>query len=234
MLSARRLLTVAALTAGALVVPLTGAASAHVTVQAPGATQGGYTKLTFRAPSEKDSATTKLEVAFPEDQPITSVRVKPKDGWSYELVGAQLPEPIEQHGRQITEVVSRIIWTATGPGIGATEFDEFEVSAGPLPEVEQVTFPALQTYADGETVRWIEETVDGAEEPEKPAPVLKLAAAEEETTVDTAAAETTLDAAPASAQEPTSSNGLGIAALIVAVLALLTAGASLLLRRRTA
>ncbi len=45
-------------------------ASAHVTVQGPGATQGGFTKLTFRVPTEKDVATTKIEIAFPVDTPI--------------------------------------------------------------------------------------------------------------------------------------------------------------------
>lgn len=94
---------------------------------------------------------------MPTDTPIASVRVKPKPkpGCTYEMVRTTLPEPIEMHGREITEVVSRITWKTTGPGIGATEFDEFEVSAGPLPEVDQLVFPALQTYADGEVVRWI-------------------------------------------------------------------------------
>jgi uncharacterized protein YcnI len=208
LLPARRLLTVAAVSAATLLAPLAAPAAAHVTVLGPGATQGGYTKLTFRMPSERDVATTGLEVAMPTEQPITSVRVKPQDGWSYELVRTQLPEPIEQHGRQITEVVERIVWTATGPGVGPTEFAEFEVSAGPLPETETLLFPALQTYADGEVVRWIEEPADGAAEPEHPAPVL-----------EPAVAETTGDWVPT-------------AALAVAVLALVTALGSLLVRGR--
>ena len=35
-----------------------------------------------------------------------------------------------------------------------------------------MVFKALQTYSDGNVVRWIEEPVDGGEEPEHPAPVL--------------------------------------------------------------
>ena len=38
-------------------------------------------------------------------------------------------------------------------------------------------FKALQTYSDGEISRWIDEPVEGGEEPEHPAPVLKLAKA---------------------------------------------------------
>ncbi len=33
-------------------------AAAHVTVSSANATQGGYTKLTFRVPNEKDTAST--------------------------------------------------------------------------------------------------------------------------------------------------------------------------------
>lgn len=239
MLSARRLITVAALSAGALLVPLTGTAAAHVTVSAPGATQGGYTKLIFRAPTEKEVATTGLEIAMPAETPIASVRVKPKPGWTYEMVRTTLPEPIEMHGREITEVVSRIIWKTAGPGIGATEFDEFEVSAGPLPEVEQLVFPALQTYADGEVVRWIEETVEGAAEPEKPAPVLELAAAEGDAhggDGDASGEETSVDTENAAATSDTGTDGLTLAALVVSGLALATALAALLRgrERRTA
>ena len=35
-------------------------------------------------------------------------------------------------------------------------------------------FPAVQTYANGEAVRWIDEPVEGEEEPEHPAPALTL------------------------------------------------------------
>jgi hypothetical protein len=74
----------------------------------------------------------------------------------------------------------RIVWTAAAgnPGVKAGELDEFEVSVGPLPEAERMVFKALQTYANGEVVRWIEEPVQGQEEPEHPAPVLELVAAE--------------------------------------------------------
>lgn len=224
MLSARRLITVVALSTGAVLVPLTGTAAAHVTVSAPGATQGGYTKLVFRAPTEKQVFTTGLEIALPTDTPLASVRVKPKPGWTYELVRTTLDEPLEVHGRTISEVVSRIVWKAAGPGIGATEFDEFEVSAGPLPEVDQLVFPALQTYADGEVVRWIEESEDGAAEPEKPAPVLELAAAEGGAS----------SAANAASTAGTGTDDLTLAALAVAGLALVTGIAALLRGRRTA
>jgi hypothetical protein len=53
---------------------------------------------------------------------------------------------------------------------------QFRLSTGPLPEQETVTFPATQTYSDGEVVRWDQPTVEGQPEPDKPAPTVTLAA----------------------------------------------------------
>ena len=231
-----RSLTTLAGTGALLLVPLAGAASAHVTVQGPGATQGGFTKLTFRVPTEQDVPTTKVEIALPQDTPIASVRVKPHVGWTAAMTTAPPAEPFEAFGEPVTEVVTRITWTADAgnAGIGPDEFDEFEVSAGPLPETEQLVFPALQTYANGEVVRWIEEAEEGAAEPEHPAPVLALAPAEE--SEDAAAAPASdVDTEPvASSQDVGGTDGLTVAALVVAGLALATAVAALLRGRRTA
>jgi uncharacterized protein YcnI len=166
--------TVAVLTL-ALAVP----ASAHVTVNANTAVQGGYAKVTFRVPNESDTAsTTKLEVNLPTATPFASVSLKPVAGWTMVAEKAKLATPIEAHGAQITEAVSKITWTAAGDAaIKPGQFQEFDVSLGPLPEVPQVIFKALQTYSDGTIVRWIDEPTTDGTEPEKPAPVLKLTAA---------------------------------------------------------
>lgn len=155
-------------------------AAAHVTVNPGEATKGGYAALTFRVPNERDdSGTTAVEVNLPEDYPIASVRVKPKPGWSYEVEHRTLDEPLDSHGTEITEAVSKITWT--GGEIQPDEYDEFEVSMGRLPEdADQLVFPSLQTYASGEVVRWIDEPAeDGEDDPESPAPVLTLVDAEE-------------------------------------------------------
>lgn len=162
---------------------LAGPAAAHVTVQPGTATQGGYTAVAFRVPNERDAAnTTKLQVTFPEEQPLAGARVKPHPGWTYQIAMRKLATPIEVHGRQITDVVQAITWTAATPAtaIKPTEFDEFEVSMGPLPEADQMVFKAVQTYSNGEAVHWIEEAAEGAEEPEHPAPVLELLPADQE------------------------------------------------------
>ena len=169
--------TVAVLTL-ALAVP----ASAHVTVNPNTAVQGGYAKVTFRVPNESDTAnTTKVEVNLPADAPFASVSLKPVAGWTMAPVRSKLAKPIEAHGTQITEAVSKITWTATGDGLLPGEFDLFTISAGPLPtKPNKLTFKAVQTYSNGEVVSWIQQTVKGAPEPEHPAPTLTLTAAKEE------------------------------------------------------
>jgi uncharacterized protein YcnI len=151
-------------------------AAAHVTVDPGEATKGGYAALAFRVPNERDDAgTTSLEVTIPEETPISSVRVRPTPGWTHEVEIRQLDEPLEVHGREVTEVVGKITWT--GGTINPGEYEEFNVSAGPLPEdVDEIVFPSIQTYEGGEVVRWIEE----GEDVERPAPVLTLVDAEDE------------------------------------------------------
>ncbi|SCF24946.1 Uncharacterized protein YcnI [Micromonospora viridifaciens] len=158
-----------------------GVASAHVTVNPREATQGGYAKLAFRVPNERDNAgTTKLEVALPPDAPLASVSVRPMPGWTVQVEKTKLAKPIEMHGSQVTEAPSKITWTAEGGDanmIKPGQFQEFEISAGPLPEADTMIFKALQTYSNGEVVRWIEEPSTDGSEVDNPAPVLKLAKA---------------------------------------------------------
>lgn len=178
-----------ALAAGAaLVLPATSAI-AHVTVNPKEATQGGYAKLAFRVPNERDNAgTTKLEINLPADHPFASVSVRPQAGWTYTVERTRLATPIKVHDSEITEAISKITWT--GGEIKPGEFNEFEVSVGPLPgDVDSLTFKALQTYSNGEIVRWIEEAAPGGAEVERPAPVLKLTKAATATTVTTAPAQ---------------------------------------------
>ncbi|MCP2260565.1 Uncharacterized protein YcnI [Streptoalloteichus tenebrarius] len=162
-----------------------GLASAHVTVQPAGeAAQGGYAKVAFRVPNERPNAgTVKLEVALPKDKPLTSVLTKPLPGWRAEVTKTRLDQPLESHGRKIEEVVSAIVWTAEGgTRINPGEFQEFEVSLGQLPkDTDQLVLPATQTYDNGEVVRWdAPPPAKGAEEPNSPAPVLRLVAKKED------------------------------------------------------
>ncbi len=219
--------TVAAGTAAALSLAIAAPAAAHVSVSSAAAVQGGYSTVTFKVPNESDDAsTTKLEVNLPQDAPVASVSVRPVPGWTAVAEKAKLATPLEAHGTQITEAVSKITWTASGDAaIKPGEFQTFDVSMGPLPQAEQMVFKSLQTYSDGTVVRWIDEPSTDGTEPESPAPVLKLAAAAAE---GATAPATGPAAAPPAAEEKSSDLGtvlggtgiaLGLAGLILGLLA---------------
>ncbi|HEV7887834.1 MAG TPA: YcnI family protein [Acidimicrobiales bacterium] len=218
---------IAAATAAAIVLAA-APAGAHVSVNPNQAAQGGFAKFAFRVPNEKDSAsTTKVEVAFPADHAIANVGVRPHPGWTYAVAKTVLPTPIKGDDGDVTEVVSKVTWTAdnAAAAIKPGEFDEFEVSLGPLPkDTGKLVFKALQTYSDGEVVRWIEEPAAGAAEPDHPAPTVTLAKAA------STGGDTTATTTAASAQDDSDGdgNGLAVAALIVGGLALLLALAAVL------
>ncbi|MFC8268211.1 YcnI family protein [Streptomyces cinereoruber] len=181
-----RISTRAALAGGialSSVVLLSGTAFAHVSVQPQGeAAKGGYATVNIKVPNERDNASTvKLEVNFPLDHPLASVMPQPVPGWKAEVTKSKLDKPLELHGKKINEAVSKVTWTADGSGIASGFFQTFPLSLGQLPEdVDQLVLKSIQTYSNKEVVRWIEEQKEGAEEPQNPAPVLKLSAASDD------------------------------------------------------
>ncbi|MFD2081126.1 Uncharacterized protein YcnI [Actinopolymorpha cephalotaxi] len=163
--------------AGALLVS-TGTASAHVTVNPGEAGQGEYAKLTFRVPNESGTASTvRIRVNFPAATPLPSVRVKPHPGWTAKVTESRLPRPVDVGDVRLDRAVTSVTWTAAeGSTIGPGEFDEFDVSVGPLPAKSSMSFPVVQTYDDKTVARWDQAQAAGAAEPEHPAPTLTLVA----------------------------------------------------------
>ena len=147
---------------GAMIAAGTGLASAHVSVNAPTATQGGYDVLTFRVPTESETAgTTALTVQLPG---LRSARTEPLPGWQARVT----KDPT-------SALVTEVTWTADpGVQVGPGQFAEFRLSAAPLPAVDTIEFPASQTYSDGTVVNWDQQSGGEGEEPEHPAPVLSL------------------------------------------------------------
>ncbi|MBV7698782.1 YcnI family protein [Streptomyces sp. TRM70350] len=230
-MKASRLAAAGAVAVSAVVV-LSTPCFAHVTVQPEGAAaKGGYAVVDFKVPNERDNAsTTKLEVSFPTEHPLSSVMPEPVPGWKVDVTKSKLDKPIESHGRQITEAVSKVTWTADGKGIEPGYFQKFPVSVGALPEdADELVFKAIQTYSNDEVVRWIEVPQEGQEEPDNPAPVLELSAAEddhhgssgseasEEPSDDAsaAAAHTTTEAAESADSTDTTARVLGIVGIVV-------------------
>ncbi|WP_371668653.1 YcnI family protein [Streptomyces sp. NBC_00289] len=230
----RRAGIVTALAAGS-VLTAAGIASAHVTVHpesyAKGATDG---VLTFRVPNEEDTAaTTKVQVFLPTDHPVLGVLVSPHDGWTAKVTTTKLTTPVKTDDGTITDAASEVTWT--GGTIRPGQYEDFDIAFGQLPDTAgRLTFKTLQTYSDNKVVRWIDEAGQDGQEPENPAPVVRLTAAGGSPTgsasgAGVASAKTAQSAASAS---DSTARGLGIAGLVVGVLGL-AAGAFAVVRGRT-
>ena len=207
-----------------------GVAKAHVTVQPPEITQGSYTKLTFRVPNElPDASTTGLRVQLPPDSPFASVSVKPKTGWTVTTTDANLATPTtNDDGETVSTYVSEISWT--GGEIKPGEFDEFEVSVGPVPDdVTELSFPTIQIYSNGEQVAWIDKPTADGEEGEHPAPTVTLVAASGDdehgaaTTATTAVSASAESASATTDDNDDTAKGLAIVAIVVGGLAIVLA-----------
>ncbi|SEQ30338.1 Uncharacterized protein YcnI [Mycobacterium sp. 88mf] len=201
-------------------------AAAHVRVdegqQPP---RGGYGIVRLIVPTESEQASTiGVTVTVPDNIELTSARTLPIPGWTANVE----TEPTGDGQR-----VSRITWRAIDKagGIKPTEYGEFAFSAGPWPEnAETVPLLSDQSYSDGSVVSWNEIAVDKDSEPEHPAPVVTLGAAEAGHTHDGHGAPTLV-----AAGSPGGESWLWRATSVVALLLALGSSAALAvtLRRRS-
>jgi uncharacterized protein YcnI len=164
--------------AGAVALVTAPGAFAHVTANVTTAVQGSYAVITFRVPNEKaDTGTVKLQVTFPDSYPIPGASVRPVPGWKSQVDVEPLPAPIKENNLDVKNAVKTITWTAdAGTRVNPGEFQEFAVSAGPLPDdTDELQFPAVQTYDNGVAVNWTDApAAAGQKEPEHPSPSIKL------------------------------------------------------------
>ena len=150
---------------------------AHVTVHPEMVPAGASDiELTFRVPNERDDANTvRLQVFFPSNLPLLTVDVLPIPGWSAKVDTQTLSKPVQTDDGPVDQVVTNITWTATSGGITPGQYQDFDVSAGKVPDrTGSVVFKSLQTYSSGEIVRWIQVADSQDPDPATPAPVLTL------------------------------------------------------------
>jgi len=195
---------------------LPAAADAHVTLQPNSAAAGGFTRLDVRVPNERDdAATTKVELQLPDGFAFASY--EPNPGWTVKVTTAKLAQPIPTDDGEVTEGVKQITWTSK-QGIPPGAFMDFGLSVQvPGKAGDALTFKALQTYSNGEVVRWI-----GPEGSDNPAPTVSVTAPAGD---EHAAASTT----PSSSD---STDTLSVVALIVGALGLLAGMAAFATTRR--
>jgi uncharacterized protein YcnI len=166
-------------------------ALAHVTILPETSRPGESGEFQFRVQNERtDAATTKVEIFVPDGVPVEA-------------------EPLK--GATITRIAGGIQWSGFSIPPGRTE--EFKVRLGPLPDRGELVFKALQYYADGQVVRWIQAPSDDAE---RPAAVLDLGGAGGAT----------------DPQNGSSASGWLIGLGVLAVVAVLAGGVLVMRRRR--
>ena len=206
-----------------------GAASAHVHVHPDSTASGSFAQLTFRVPNESPTAsTTKVVVTLPQDTPLSSVSTRPLPGWRAVVTDARLPKPVDVSGTTLTTAPHVVTWTASpGSAIAPDQYQEFAISAGPLPAPGELALPVTQTYSDGKVVSWSQPAKAGEPEPEHPAPAFEVTAATGSDDDAMAAPRAVRPLAPRPSPRRTpplhradpAARWLGAAALVVALLA---------------
>jgi uncharacterized protein YcnI len=207
------------LTAGAVLVAAP-AALAQVTVNPQEVPAGSVARFDIRVPNDRpDADIVKVTVRLPEG--LDSVSFQPKPGWERTVTMVKLAEPVTNaEGRRVTERIDRVVWK--GGTIAPGEFDQFGLSAKvPGKAGTVLAFPALQTYSNGDVVRWL-----GSPNADQPAPQLTIGAAQDEAAPGSEA--------PVTTAKDDGSGGRATLALVLALNGLAVALAALVvaLRRR--
>ena len=194
-------------------------AGAHIQVRPTQAAPDDSVLFEVLVPDERQKPTTKVEVAVPKD-------VLP---FSFE----EVPGFKRTTTKNPDGSIRTIIWRGN---IGAEGFGRFTFLASTPPKAGPIAWKAIQTYSDGQKVRWI-----GPPDSDEPAAVTRVSKSyplQNAGGESAKAAATGSPAAPAAAEKASDSGGdntpgliLGIAALAVALAAL---GVSLVSRRRPA
>jgi uncharacterized protein YcnI len=222
--------------AGASLVAMALPAWAHVTMHSYEAQAGGSDALiSFRTPNEESNATTTtLEVDFPAATPLIGLYVEPMPGWQFQVTTSNLPKPVTNGDGTFSQYVSKVVWSGGNIPVGG--YQDFNVDVSDLPNVPMIEVKALQTYSNGDIVRWIDDPTNP--NAPHPAPTLALTPAPP---AGGAGSTTTTSPAPtvslhglAKTSEVNRAKNLSIIALLVGIVGVLAAAAALATRRRPA
>ena len=110
---------------------------AHAVVSPGSSRPGAYERYVLRVPNESDVATVRVEIRFPSEVRVISFLDVP--GW-------QLQATMDSSGRAISAT-----WTGSLP---PERFVEFPFVGVNPTFGTQVSWPVVQTYANGQRVEW--------------------------------------------------------------------------------
>ena len=138
--------------AALLITAFAAPAAAHVTVWPKESLQGAREKYEIRVPNEKQLDTVAVEVRFPAGLKVVSFEQKP--GWNTEV------------RRDSSGAAIGARWTGRLP---PQQFTEFGLIAANPGSGTEISFVAIQVYADGSSLEW-----SGAAGSKTPAPRVTL------------------------------------------------------------
>jgi uncharacterized protein YcnI len=138
MMTSTRHLTIAT-TLGVLLV--VQGAFAHVTISPRESPAGATETYSMRVPTERDSATIRIEAEFPMG--LTVSGFEPKDGWTVEPTtnaDGHVVNVVWSGGSILQEQAEAFTFTVQNPGAATT-----------------LVWRVIQTHADGSTAEWVGE-----------------------------------------------------------------------------
>jgi uncharacterized protein YcnI len=218
-------------------------AQAHISLHPNTIPAGAFVTLNVRVPGEQESAyVKKVDVLFPSG--FTSVNYENVAGWTAKVLVQKLTTPIQTDNGPVSEQVSQIIWTWTGPlgKVNNNQFINFPLSVA-IPEDSAghaLQFKTIQSYSNGQVVHWIDPSLTA----EHPAPTINItpkggviqdvAGKEAGPTPEQATIGRSTRAPGSAVVKPTegASKALGIAALTAGALGLLVGLSALVASRR--
>lgn len=183
----------------AMLLVVSGSASAHVAVSPDTGKPAAFETYTFKAPSEKEIPAIGLRLVLPAGFKYDSVGVKP--GWKIDTV-------------KKGDTVSEISWT--GGSVPPEQFDTFQIMGQNPPKPTTLAWKAYQTYADGSVIAWTEKANPKKEGDESFHPAS-----------ETKISEQSAAASPAGNSQASGNQGsspvLPVAAIVISIAALIVA-----------
>ena len=150
--------------------------AAHVVLEYQVANAGSYYKATFKVGHGCGTSPIKqIVVTVPEG--VQGAKPMPKPGWVLDITREKLAKARTDHGKTVTEDVSRITWTARTPAdyLQNAWYDEFVLQAKLPDQAGMIYWPVSQVCEEGQ-VDWTQLPKPGQQlsDLKTPAAVLEL------------------------------------------------------------
>lgn len=132
------------------------AGRAHVVLEYQVAPAGASYRATFKVGHGCGaSATREISVDIPAG--VRGARPMPKPGWSLDVRREKLAQPYTSHGREVTEDVVRVTWTARTRDdmLPNAHYDEFVLAATTPQQAGPLYWPVRQVCEEGRN-DWVE------------------------------------------------------------------------------